>query len=107
MRIGSHELKLEKRVTLTGWQAATISILAIIFALVLFSVIFILAGINPLLAYRETFSYAFANPFGLPLTISRFIFLLLCTYAFIIPFRAGLWERSLVPRIFPLESSSH
>ena len=29
MRIGSYELTLEKRVTLTGWEAATISILAI------------------------------------------------------------------------------
>jgi simple sugar transport system permease protein len=100
MRIGGHELKLEKRLTLTGWQAATISILAIIFALVLFSVIFILAGINPLVAYRETFSYAFANPFGLPLTINRFIFLLLCTYAFIIPFRAGLWNIGMTGQFY-------
>jgi simple sugar transport system permease protein len=92
MRVGSYELKLEKRITLTGWQAATISILAIIFALALFSLIFILAGINPLVAYKEIFSYAFANPFGLPPTINRFIFLLLCTYAFIIPYRAGLWN---------------
>ena len=62
MRIGSYELKLEKRLTLTGWQAAIISILAIIFALALFSFIFILAEINPLFAYQEIFSYAFANP---------------------------------------------
>ncbi len=45
MRIGSYELKLEKRITLKGWQAATISILAIICALALFSVIFILARV--------------------------------------------------------------
>ncbi len=100
MRIGSYELKLEKRVTLTGWQAATISILAIIFALALFGLIFILAGINPLLAYKEIFSYAFANPFGLPLTINRFIFLLLCTYAFIIPYRAGLWNIGMAGQLY-------
>jgi simple sugar transport system permease protein len=92
MRIGRYGVKLEKRLTLTGWQAAVISILAVVFALVLFSIIFILDGIDPLLAYKETFSYAFANQFGLPLTISRFTFLLLCTCAFIIPFRAGLWN---------------
>ncbi|GAB4527922.1 MAG: hypothetical protein Kow0063_03690 [Anaerolineae bacterium] len=100
MRIGSYELKIEKRVTLTNWEAAIISILAIIFALALFSLIFILAKIDPLFAYRETFSYAFANPFGLPLTINRFIFLLLCTYAFIIPFRAGLWNIGMTSQLY-------
>jgi len=100
MRIGSYELKLEKRLTLTGWEAAVISILAIVFALALFSFIFILAEINPLLAYRETFSYAFANPYGLPLTINRFIFLLLCTSAFIIPFRAGLWNIGMAGQLY-------
>jgi len=100
MRIGSYQLRLEKRLTLTGWQAAIISTLAIIFALVLFSFIFILADINPLVSYRETFSYAFANPRGLPLTINRFIFLLLCTSAFIIPFRAGLWNIGMTGQLY-------
>jgi ABC-type uncharacterized transport system permease subunit len=100
VRIGSYELKLEKRLTLAGWQAALISILAIILALVLFSLIFILAKINPLFAYQEIFSYAFANPYGLPLTISRFIFLLLCTCAFIVPFRAGLWNIGMTGQLY-------
>jgi simple sugar transport system permease protein len=100
VRIGSSELKLEKRLTLTGWQAAVISILAIIFALLLFSIIFILAGNSPLLAYQEIFSYAFANPYGLPLTLNRFIFLLLCTYAFIIPYRAGLWNIGMAGQLY-------
>ena len=86
--------------SLSGWQAALISILAIIVALALFSLIFILAGINPLVAYEEIFSYAFFNPFGLPLTINRFIFLLLCTYAFIIPFRAGLWNIGMTGQLY-------
>jgi simple sugar transport system permease protein len=100
MRLGSNELKLERRVTLTSWQAATISILAIIVALVLFGFLFIIAGVNPLIAYREIFSYAFANPFGLPLTFSRFIFLLLCTCAFIIPYRAGLWNIGMAGQLY-------
>jgi simple sugar transport system permease protein len=100
MRIGSHELRLEKRFTISGWQAAIISIAAILTALILFSVIFIIAGINPLTAYREIFSFAFANPFGTPLTISRFIFLLLCTYAFIIPHRAGLWNIGVTGQLY-------
>jgi simple sugar transport system permease protein len=100
MRIGNRELGFEKRLTLAGWQAALISILAIVFALVLFSFVFVLDGIDPLVAYREIFSYAFANPFGLPLTINRFIFLLLCTCAFIIPFRAGLWNIGMTGQLY-------
>jgi ABC-type uncharacterized transport system permease subunit len=100
MRLGSYEFKLERRVALTGWQAATISILAIIVALILFGFIFVLADINPLIAYQEIFSYTFANPFGLPLTINRFIFLLLCTCAFIIPFRAGLWNIGMTGQLY-------
>ena len=100
MRSGSYEFYLEKRSTLAGWQAATISILAIVVALALFSLIFIQAGVNPLSAYQEIFSYAFANPYGLPLSINRFIFLLLCTCAFIIPFRAGLWNIGMTGQFY-------
>jgi len=100
MRAGSYELKLQPRVTLSGWQAALISIFAIIVALAIFSIIFIEAGVNPFVAYKEIFSYAFFNPFGLPLTINRFIFLLLCSYAFIIPFRAGLWNIGMTGQLY-------
>ena len=100
MRISNYELKLEKRLTLSGWEAGLISILAIIFALALFSLLFLLANINPLLAYKEIFSYAFANPFGLPLSINRSIFLLLCTSAFIIPYKAGLWNIGMAGQVY-------
>lgn len=100
MRFGPYAARLEKRIALGRLQAASISVLAIVTALVLFSFIFVLARINPLTAYREIFSYAFANRFGLPLTINRFIFLLLCTYAFIIPFRAGLWNIGMTGQLY-------
>ncbi len=100
MKIGGYQLKLQKRSSLTGWEAAIISTLAIVVALTLFGIIFLLAGISPKFAYQEIFSYAFANPFGLPLTINRFIFLLLCTFAFIIPFRAGLWNIGMAGQLY-------
>jgi general nucleoside transport system permease protein len=100
MRIGSQQLTLQKRPALPGWQAAIISLLAIVIALAIFSFIFILAKINPLVAYREIFSYAFANRFGLPLTINRFIFLLLCTCAFIFPYKAGLWNIGMTGQLY-------
>ena len=85
---------------LRNWEAALISILAIVFALLLFSLIFLFAGVNPISAYEEIFSYAFVNKFGLPLTINRFIFLLLCTSAFIIPYRAGLWNIGMTGQLY-------
>ncbi len=63
MSSGRYTIKLEKRVVTTNRQAATISILAIVVALILFSLVFILAGINPLTAYQEIFSFSFANSF--------------------------------------------
>jgi ABC-type uncharacterized transport system permease subunit len=100
MRTGGYQLRLEKKSKLSGWEAAGIPILAILFALALFSCVFMLAGINPLMAYQQIFAYAFANENGLPLTIYRFIFLLLCTCAFIIPFRAGLWNIGMTGQLY-------
>lgn len=100
MTIAGYELTLKKREKLTGAQAAVISILAVIFALLLFSLIFVQADANPLEAYREIFDYAFFNPYGLPLTLNRFIFLLLCTCAFILPFRAGLWNIGMTGQLY-------
>jgi general nucleoside transport system permease protein len=66
----------------------------------MFSLIFVQAGVNPLLAYHRIFSFAFTNANGLPLTISRFIFLLLCACAFIVPYRAGLWNIGMTGQVY-------
>lgn len=100
MKVAGYRITLEKRISTTNRQAAVISILAIVVALILFSFVFIVAGINPISAYAEIFSFAFFNPFGLPLTINRFIFLAFCTYAFIIPFRAGLWNIGMTGQLY-------
>lgn len=100
MTIAGYTISLRKREKLTGVQASVISILAVVFALVLFSLIFVQAEANPIEAYREIFDYAFFNPYGLPLTLNRFIFLLLCTCAFIIPFRAGLWNIGMTGQLY-------
>ncbi|MCS6844928.1 MAG: hypothetical protein NZ528_11515 [Caldilineales bacterium] len=100
MRLGALEVKLQPRASLPGWKAALISVLAIVVALLLFSVLFVLARVSPLEAYREIISYAFFNRFGLPLSISRGIFLLLCTYAFIVPYQAGLWNIGMTGQLY-------
>ncbi len=100
MRLGSYEVKLEKKVRITGLEATTISLLAIVIGLALVGLIILQAGVNPLTGYRAIFSYAFANAFGLPLTINRSIFILLCTCAFIIPMKAGLWNIGMAGQLY-------
>jgi simple sugar transport system permease protein len=100
MKLGSYEVKLEKKVRVTGWEATTISLLAILAGLALMGLVFLQDGVNPLTGYRAIFSYAFANQFGLPLTINRSIFILLCTCAFIVPMRAGLWNIGMAGQLY-------
>jgi len=100
VKLGSYEVKLEKKAKVTGWEAATISLLAILIGLALVGLIFRQAGVNPLTGYRAMFSYGFLNEFGLPLTINRSIFILLCTCAFIIPMRAGLWNIGMAGQLY-------
>ena len=100
MRLGGYEVKLDKKVRVTGLEATTISLLAILIGLALVGLIFLKAGVNPLTGYRAIFSYAFVNAFGLPLTINRSVFILLCTCAFIIPMKAGLWNIGMAGQLY-------
>ncbi len=100
MTVAGYEMKLERRVTLAGWQAALIALLAIAVALAGFSLLFIQAGASPLTAYREIFRYAFFNRHGSLLTLSRFIFLALATFSFVVPFRAGLWNIGMTGQMY-------
>ncbi len=100
MTLGGYEFRLQRRATLPGWKAALFSILAVLFGLALFSIIFLQAGQNPVEIYKQIFSYAFFNSYGVRLTISRFIFLALASYAFIIPAQAGLWNIGMPGQLY-------
>jgi general nucleoside transport system permease protein len=100
MKLAGYKLKFEKKANFTGLEAAVISILAILFALFLVGFIFLQAGVDPAEGYGEIFSYAFINAFGVPLTVNRAIFLLLCTFAFIVPMRAGLWNIGMAGQLY-------
>jgi simple sugar transport system permease protein len=83
-----------------GWKAALFSVLAVLFGLFLFGFIFLQAGQRPLEVYQQIFRYAFFNSYGLRLTINRFIFLAFASYAFIIPYRAGLWNIGMPGQLY-------
>jgi simple sugar transport system permease protein len=69
-------------------------------ALALSSFLFLPAEGDLLLAYREIFSYAFATPGGFLATVHRAIFLVFCTFAFLVPLRAGLWNIGLPGQVY-------
>ncbi len=100
MTLGGYEFRLQRRATLPGWKAALFSILAVVFGLALFSFIFLQAGQDPIEIYKQIFRYAFFNQYGLHLTINRFIFLALASFAFIIPAQAGLWNIGMPGQLY-------
>jgi simple sugar transport system permease protein len=100
LRLAGYEVKFERKAKVTGWEATSISLFAIVIALALVGLIFRQAGVSPMVGYRALFSYGFLNTFGLPLTINRSIFILLCTCAFIVPMKAGLWNIGIAGQLY-------
>jgi len=100
VRLGRYELTLEQRPPLPAIYAALVAVLAILLALVLASFLFMSGESSVLSAYRAIFSYAFLNPHGLLATVQRSIYLLFCTFAFLVPVRAGLWNIGLPGQVY-------
>jgi simple sugar transport system permease protein len=93
-------LKLEKVLVLTGRQAVKISITSIIVAFIIFSILLLWEGENPIDVYKHIFSFAFDPKLGLAPTIRRGMFLLFATLAFILPLRAGLWNIGMEGQVY-------
>lgn len=85
-------IKLERRITLTRLDWFRLTVLSIIIAFIILSIIIAQAGKNPLAGFKEIFSYAFGTRYGLLLTFYRGILLIFTTLAFILPRRAGIWN---------------
>src|SRR5207253_90011 len=83
-----------------GLDVEATAFVAILLALAFSSVLFLSAETNIFTAYRAVFSYAFFNSHGLLATVHRSIFLLFCTYAFLVPLRAGLWNIGLPGQVY-------
>ena len=100
MKLGRYALTLEPRPALPPFHAVLTAVVAILLALAFSSVLFLSAETNIFTAYRAVFSYAFFNSHGLLATVHRSIFLLFCTYAFLVPLRAGLWNIGLPGQVY-------
>ena len=100
MRLGRYELTLEPRPAVGPIYTVLTAVVAILLALALSSFLFLSADTHLLGAYRAVFSYAFFNPRGIVATVHRSIYLLFCTYAFLVPLRAGLWNIGLPGQVY-------
>src|SRR3989304_6365057 len=107
VRLGRYELTLEPRPALPAIYAVLTAVVAILLALALSSFLFLSADASLLGAYRTVFSYAFFNPHGILATIHRAIYLLFCTYAFLVPLRAGLWNIGLPGQVYAGALAGH
>jgi len=100
VNVGNTTIRIERRATLRWWQSAVASVLAVVVSLVLVGFAFLHVGANPVAVYREIIQYAFLSQYGLPQTINRAVFILLCAYAFIVPIRAGLWNIGMPGQVY-------
>jgi len=100
VKVGSRRIGFVRRDTISGWQAFLISTVSVIVGLIVFSLVFVVSDVSPLTAYREIFGYAFLSPSGFRLVLNRFIFLAMCTFAFLIPYRAGLWNIGMTGQLY-------
>jgi len=100
VRLGRYDLTLEPRAAVSAWYAVVTAVVAILLALALSSFLFVSAEASLLGAYRVIFGYAFFNPRGFLATLQRAIYLMFCTYAFLVPLRAGLWNIGLPGQVF-------
>lgn len=100
MRLARYEVTLQPRPSRSPIYTVVTAVAAIAVALVLSSVLFLPAEASLLEAYHMIFSYAFFNPYGIQATVQRSIYLLFCSFAFLVPLRAGLWNIGLPGQVY-------
>lgn len=100
LRLGAYELTAERAEATSPLRVALSAALAVATALLLASFLFWTPEAGPWAAYRIAFGYAFLNPSGLPATLHRAAYLLLCTLAFLVPLRGGLWNIGLPGQVY-------
>ena len=100
MTAGRRGIVLERRHAPPALLTVASAGVAILLALLLTSILFLLAGADPLAVYSVVVSYAFANPLGLAATVNRATYILLCAFAFLVPLRAGLWNVGLPGQVY-------
>jgi len=83
---------LEKRLVVPTWLTVVGPLLSLTLALIAIALVFLLYGLDPVLAYRKIFTGAFGSLYGLSETVVKAIPLLICGVGLTIAFRAVVWN---------------
>jgi simple sugar transport system permease protein len=86
------KIKATDRYNITPLRSFMTNILSLASALVVISILFLIAGVNPIFAISEIFSGSFGSLFGLKETITKAIPLILIGTGLTLAFRAKFWN---------------
>lgn len=86
------QIKTTDRYNITSFRSFATNILSLIAGLVAISMIFLIAGVNPLYAIFKIFSGSFGSFYGLKETITKAIPLILIGTGLTLSFRAKFWN---------------
>jgi simple sugar transport system permease protein len=92
VRFGSFELEFIKRGASPRYLAYLIPVVAVVVALLVGSVLLLVAGVDPLGAYEALFSSAFGSPYSLSESVVQATPLMLAALGTLITFKAGFWN---------------
>ncbi|HDI75044.1 MAG: ABC transporter permease [Thermoprotei archaeon] len=85
-------IKIEKRSEYNRYSALDISILSVLLALAVASIIMWAFRVSPTRAYYEIFVKTLSNKYGISHVVARTIPLLLCSLGLVVCFKAGVWN---------------
>ncbi len=85
-------ISLEPREHSAGWTAWAVPVVSVLAAFMVGAAVLGLAGVNPLVAYRELVSGPFGSGFGFAETLVKAIPLILTGLAVLLPARMKLWN---------------
>ena len=86
------KIKTTNRYDITTLRSFMTNILCLLAALVVISIIFLIAGVNPVFAISEIFSGSFGTFYGIKETITKAIPLILIGAGLTLAFRAKFWN---------------
>ncbi|RLF17481.1 MAG: ABC transporter permease [Thermoprotei archaeon] len=85
-------IRVERVYEVPLWLRIVIPIIAILVALSIIAIIFLIQGINPIIAYAEIFHDAFLTTYGIKFNVVKLIPLLLCSLGLSVAFKANVWN---------------
>jgi len=85
-------LRMERRVGTPNWLVVVVTLFSLTLGLLSAAVVFLIYGVDPLLAYQKIFVGSFGSLYGLSETVVKAIPLMLCALGLVVAFKALVWN---------------